>query len=262
MKSSDTLSKLAPALAKAQAEFRPVGKSGNNTYDKYKYANLEDYVSTVRDILANHGLSVLSSSEEVTALEDRPTKNGGNEHAVRVKLVTRIVHESGEWIETESCGEGQDRADKAVYKAITGARKYALASALNLATTDDPEQDDDHEPPPKRESLPQRAAPASVAQITAQTRQATETVKQLANEHGAVTGEQLAAIPAEWQAKYADARVDVLSAKSREAVVKLTEGWTQLGMPEVVKAALRPLISKRIRVLADEAAQEPAMAGV
>jgi hypothetical protein len=78
-------------------------------------------------------------------------------------------------------------------------------------------------------------------------------------EHGIPTGEQLAAIPAEWQAKYADARVDVLSAKSRDDVVKLTEGWTQLGMPEVVKAALRPLISKRIRVLADEAAQEPAM---
>jgi hypothetical protein len=151
MKSSDSLANLAPALAAAQAEFKAVGKSGENKFDKYSYANLEDYVSVVRPVLTKHKLCLLSSSEEIIPLDDRTTKNGGCEHAVRVKLVTRIVHESGEWIETSSCGEGQDRADKSVYKAITGARKYALASALNLATTDDPEHDDDHEPPPTKQ---------------------------------------------------------------------------------------------------------------
>lgn len=151
MKSSDSISSLAGALAKAQAEFKSVGKSGENKFDKYSYANLEDYVTAVRPVLSKHGIVLLSSAEEIIPLEDRTTKGGGIEHAVRVKLTTRIVHESGEWIETSSCGEGQDRADKAVYKAITGARKYALASALNLATTDDPESDDDHEPAPPKQ---------------------------------------------------------------------------------------------------------------
>lgn len=150
MKSSESLAKLSPALVKAQAEFKIVGKSGHNKFDKYYYANLEDYISTVREVLAKHGLALLSSSEDVSPLADRTTKNGGTEHAVIVKLVSRIVHESGEWIETCSVGEGQDRADKSVYKAITGARKYAIAATLNLATTDDPEQDDDHEPPPSK----------------------------------------------------------------------------------------------------------------
>lgn len=168
MKSSESLAKLAPALTKAQAEFKGVAKSGRNTFDKYDYANLEDYVHAVRGVLASHGLSLLSSSEEIIPLEDRTTKNGGCEHAVRVKLTTRIVHESGEWIETSSCGEGQDRADKAVYKAITGARKYALASALNLATTDDPEQDDDHEPAPvKQQPRPAAKAPPEIQQLAA-----------------------------------------------------------------------------------------------
>ena len=142
MTSSESLSKIAPALTKAQAAFKAVAKSGQNTYDRYSYACLEDYVRAVKPILSAHGLSVLSSAEEVVNLEDRATKNGGKEHAVRVKLNIRIIHESGEWVEASAWGEGQDRADKAVYKAITGARKYGLASALGLATSDDPEADE------------------------------------------------------------------------------------------------------------------------
>ena len=54
----------------------------------------------------------------------------------------RLSHaESGEWIEIDIIGEGYDRGDKAVYKAITGARKYGLACLFDLVTTDDPETD-------------------------------------------------------------------------------------------------------------------------
>lgn len=142
MQSSENVAKISAALVKAQAHFKAVGKSGENKFDKYSYANLEDYVKTVRPVLDQYGLSLVSSVEEVVALPDRQTSNGKSEHAVRVKLVLRIVHDSGEWIEAVSWGEGQDRADKSVYKAITGARKYALASALGLATSDDPEADE------------------------------------------------------------------------------------------------------------------------
>lgn len=141
MLTSATVSEVSKAITLAQAEFKGVGKSGNNTFDKYAYANLEDYVKAIKPVLIKHNLSVLTSVEEVVALEDRKTQKGGTEHAVRVKIIVRIVHTSGEWVEASAWGEGQDRADKAVYKAITGARKYGLASALGLATTDDPEAD-------------------------------------------------------------------------------------------------------------------------
>jgi hypothetical protein len=141
-KHSEKITELAAAMAEAQAEFRAVGKSGENTYDRYSYANLDDYVRTVRPVLAKHGLSVMTGVSEVVALEDRTTSKGGKEHAVRVKLGVLITHKSGEWVEAEAWGEGQDRADKSVYKAITGARKYALASVFGLATSDDPEADE------------------------------------------------------------------------------------------------------------------------
>jgi len=214
MKSSESLEKLAPALIKAQAEFKAVGKSGHNKFDKYDYANLEDYISTVREVLAKYGLALLSSSEDVSTLADRTTKSGGTEHAVIVKLVSRIVHESGEWIETYSVGEGQDRADKSVYKAITGARKYAIAATLNLATTDDPEQDDDHEPPPK---------PA----------------KQSAPQKQELTAQQMADI--------AELQQQINLAKSIEAMDGLRE--IIKAQSEPVKAAVRPLFATRLAVL-------------
>lgn len=139
---STPMSGLAKALARAQADFPSVGKSGTNLFDKYRYAMLEDYVTKVQPILAKHGLSVVTSVLDVQSGEPRTTKGGTVEHVARVRIALRLIHESGEWIEATSWGEGQDRADKAIYKAITGARKYGLAALLGLATTDDPESDE------------------------------------------------------------------------------------------------------------------------
>lgn len=162
MQFSDSTAKIATALAKAQSSFKAIHKSGENKFDHYSYANLEDYVSAIRPILAANGLSVLSSVEEVIPLDDRSTKSGGAEHAVRCKLSIRIIHESGEWLEATSFGEGQDRGDKAVYKAITGARKYGLASALGLATSDDPEADEEQPAAQRQSTAPQKGDSANV----------------------------------------------------------------------------------------------------
>lgn len=144
----ESLGEISAALVAAQAEMPNVGKSGNNTFDRYTYAKLEDYVKVIRPIFAKHGLSMLTSVDAVERLPDRATQKGGTEKCVQVKVSLTIRHKSGQAITTHSFGEGQDRSDKAIYKAITGARKYALASALGLATSDDPESEPPPEPPP------------------------------------------------------------------------------------------------------------------
>jgi hypothetical protein len=143
MKTSDSITNIANALAKMQPELGVISKSGENKFDKYTYATLEDYIKGTRDIMSKHGFFMVSSVEKVDQLVARTTRNGGIEHAVQINLTVRLIHQSGEWIETNCIGEGQDRADKAVYKAITGARKYAIASLLGLATSDDPEADEE-----------------------------------------------------------------------------------------------------------------------
>jgi len=142
MRTSDSITNLANALAKMQPELGTISKSGENKFDKYTYATLEDYIKGTRDIMSKHGFFMVASVEKLDQLSDRSTRNGGIEHAVQISLTVRLIHQSGEWLETNCIGEGQDRADKAVYKAITGARKYAIASLLGLATSDDPEADE------------------------------------------------------------------------------------------------------------------------
>lgn len=143
MKTSESIVNIAAALADMQSDKKVIGKSGENKFDKYSYAMLEDYIRETKDALAKHGFFIITSTGEAQRLDNRTTRAGGTEHAVQVKLTVRLMHKSGEWIEVECLGEGQDRADKAIYKAITGARKYAIASLLGLATSDDPEADED-----------------------------------------------------------------------------------------------------------------------
>lgn len=140
-RSSECLDKVASALTSAAAEIRPAGKSKKNAYDNYDYACEEDWYEAVRPAITKHGLAMIFSCPTVTPLEDRKTRNGVVEYAVRVSCALRILHSSGQWIELYGVGEGQDRGDKAAYKAITGAKKYLYAMAFAIPTTDDPEKD-------------------------------------------------------------------------------------------------------------------------
>ena len=49
--------------------------------------------------------------------------------------------DTGEEITTKVAGQGLDAGDKAPYKAMTGALKYALLQSFLLATGDDPEDE-------------------------------------------------------------------------------------------------------------------------
>lgn len=158
MLSSGEIGDLATALAAAQAEFPAVRKSGENTQQRYRYADLDDYLSTVRPVLARHGLCLSGGVAEAVQLAPRETARGGTMLQVRVRVTLRLLHTSGQWIEAAAYGDGEDGNDKSIYKATTGARKYAVASLLGLATTDDPEEDAAPEPVPELATDEQRAA--------------------------------------------------------------------------------------------------------
>ncbi len=53
-----------------------------------------------------------------------------------------IDADSDEFIDVAAAGEGKDFGDKAVPKALTGAKKYALTQALTMRVGDDSEADD------------------------------------------------------------------------------------------------------------------------
>lgn len=169
MQTSEKLDQIGKALLALQQDTPLVGMSGRNEYDRYDYAKLEDWIHALKPVLGKHGLVVLASQLPPRGLVQRTTKSGTTEHACEVHLVLRVVHApSGQWVEIEAFGWGQDRADKAPYKATTGARKYALAMLSNAATSDDPERtQDDADPPGKRgvkQAPPRQAKPNPAAE--------------------------------------------------------------------------------------------------
>lgn len=142
MQTSEQTEKLMQALINARSKIRPAGKSGENKYDKYDYATELDWHAAVVPALLAERIILTMSCDHVEPMPDRTTKNGGIEHCVQVRGSARVTHESGQWLEVNGVGQGQDRADKAAYKATTGLKKYLYALLFALPTTDDPERDE------------------------------------------------------------------------------------------------------------------------
>lgn len=127
---SNTIGKLAAALAKAQAEFGEVKKtktaqikSDKGSYS-YTYASLDDVLAAVLPALSKHGVALLQPATR--------TQSG-------VNVETLLLHESGEWIGSGLTMPASGGTAQSVGSAITYAKRYGLSSILGIAA----EEDDD-----------------------------------------------------------------------------------------------------------------------
>ncbi len=130
MRTSDKIDALMNALLDAKRDMSPVYKGKKNDHFKYSYANEEAWYDAIQPSLLKHGLVLtfsVSQRERVGTL----TTVGGT---------ARVTHAAScQWMEIDGVGEGEDKNDKAAYKAMTGLKKYLYALAFSLPTTDDVE---------------------------------------------------------------------------------------------------------------------------
>ena len=56
MKTSESITGIAPALIKAQGEMSGIAKEGNNPAFRSKYVTLDSILDTIRPVLTKHGL--------------------------------------------------------------------------------------------------------------------------------------------------------------------------------------------------------------
>ena len=122
MKQSESINNLAAALVKAQAEMGGAVKDSANPFFKSKYADLTSVVRAVKEPFAKHGL----------AYTQFPICSDG-----AVGVVTRLIHESGEWLEAEYTLPMVKADPQAAGSAITYARRYALQAMAGIPTADD-----------------------------------------------------------------------------------------------------------------------------
>jgi len=117
-----------------------VTKDKRNASGGYTYASDEAVSRSLRDKMRELGLHVASS--EVVSFESKQVQYA---RAV-MNLVTvhvRFTFSDGEntYGPYEAIGSGMDAGDKAAMKAMTSARKYAIAQSVLLSWGDDPEAD-------------------------------------------------------------------------------------------------------------------------
>jgi len=151
----------ASIAAKVMQVMRKVGyvqKDGKNEFQGYKYASEANAIAAIRPALVEAGLFMIPSVESVSQDQHGNTN---------VLVIYRIFDEEGHFISFRAAGSGNDKnskgvGDKGIYKALTGASKYALLKTFMLETGDDPEvateQDVELKVPP-REPKPEKVEP-------------------------------------------------------------------------------------------------------
>ena len=132
---------LRQKLAVVRRRIAYVQKRGRNELFNYSYVTAADIAGAVGDILAELGVVVVPRLESITYEPARAGRMGTERGACVVMAYGFVDVDTGEEITVKVAGEGLDPGDKAPYKAMTGALKYALLQSFLLATGDDPEDE-------------------------------------------------------------------------------------------------------------------------
>ena len=121
---SESIQTISKALLKAQIEVDRVTKNAKNPHFKSTYADISAVIDSIKPALNSSGITFLQLP--------CPSING------EVRLTTRLLHESGEWIDSTITVPISKNDAQGYGSGITYARRYSLAAIMGL-----PQEDDD-----------------------------------------------------------------------------------------------------------------------
>lgn len=152
MITSATTLELTKALIGFHKEVRKIKKDKENTFLKSSYASLSNMLDTVDEPLLKNGLTFVQFP------------CGSN------SLNTRLMHESGEWIEDFFTMTPTKNDPQGTGSALTYMRRYALGAILGLNI----EEDDDGNAASRPESLKSKPEAANYKALLEATRNLTD----------------------------------------------------------------------------------------
>jgi hypothetical protein len=117
MKTSEQISELAAALAKAQGMMDNAVMNRINPHFKSKYADLAAIFDAARKPLSANGLAIVQTIGDGV-------------------LHTRLLHTSGQWIASEHPLPMSGRPQE-IGSALTYARRYSLSALIGIAADED-----------------------------------------------------------------------------------------------------------------------------
>lgn len=124
MITSETITEINKALVGFHNDIKQPLKDKANPFFKSKYVPLENIAEVIDEVAPKHGLAYLQ--------EAFTTDTG------QTGVVTRLVHESGEFYETEPLVLNADKNNaQGQGSVITYARRYQLASLFGITSDED-----------------------------------------------------------------------------------------------------------------------------
>lgn len=136
MRTSENIDQLATALAAAQAEMKNAKLNKINPHFKSKYADLAEIRDTVTPALSKNGIAVVQGTDAAES---------------GILVVTRLVHKSGQWIESRF-PIAYDKP-QTMGSAYTYAKRYSLAAICNIAADEDDDANAANEKPVERPKM-------------------------------------------------------------------------------------------------------------
>jgi hypothetical protein len=118
MKTSESVTSIAKALCEAQKKINHASKDATNPHFRNDYATLESVIDATKQALVDQGISVIQGIS-------------------KTDVTTRLLHTSGEWIESSVELILDKQNMQGLGSAVTYARRYSLASMLNISQADD-----------------------------------------------------------------------------------------------------------------------------
>lgn len=145
---SETLTALAPAMVKVQAEMTKVKKDASNPFFRSKYADLPACWETIGPVLSANGFSVIQVGADT-----------GNEDG-RIRQTTILLHESGEYIAGTTSMKPAKDDPQGVGSVMTYIRRYGLMAITGLVADEDDDGNAASRQPQKRQGATKTSAPA------------------------------------------------------------------------------------------------------
>jgi hypothetical protein len=120
MKTSSETDKIYPAVIAMQHSLEAIERSKEVKTGKYsfKYAPLDAIMDKVKPLFASNGLAVMQGVDADV-------------------LTTRLIHQSGQWVESETHLNREHANMQGFGGEVTFKRRYALSALIGLVSDDD-----------------------------------------------------------------------------------------------------------------------------
>lgn len=119
IQTSKTTTQITKALLGFHGEVEKISKDASNPFFKSSYASLSNILDSIKEPLAKNGLTFVQF----------PVGASG--------LTTRLMHESGEWMEATYFMTPAKNDPQGIGSAITYQRRYSLGAVLGLNISED-----------------------------------------------------------------------------------------------------------------------------